>query len=123
MAALFLLIALASATPTIDIAHTCKSAQGAALPEDQAAAYQSCMHDEQDARDQLKQNWSKYSAAAHAECSEDGGFSPSYVELRTCLEMQPGGSLSMEGVTGRPAAGAAPSGLAPGFAPHEQPKP
>jgi hypothetical protein len=121
MAALFLLIALASATPNIDIAGTCKSAQNAALPEDQAAAYESCVHDEQDARDQLRQNWSKYSVAAHAECSEDGAFSPSYVELRTCLEMQPGGSLSMEGT--RPAAGLAPSGLAPGFAPHEQPKP
>ena len=105
MSAVFLLIALASAVPSVDIQTTCRSARDAALPEDRAGAYDSCVRDEQAARDQLKTKWTQYSATAHAACSETGGFSFSYVELRTCLEMQPGGSLSMQnsaGATRRP---------------------
>ncbi len=96
MSPVIVLIALASSLPSIDIESTCKSARTAALPEDQSAAYDSCMHDEKDAMEKLRSNWTKYSADAHAACNETGGFSLSYVELLTCLEMQPGGSLSIQ---------------------------
>lgn len=101
MSAVYLLIALASAVPSVDIQTTCRSARDAALPEDRAGAYDSCVRDEQAAKDQLKTKWTQYSASAHAACSETGGFSFSYVELRTCLEMQPGGTLSMQNAAGK----------------------
>ncbi len=128
MSAIFLLIALASSVPSVDIQTTCRSARDAALPEDRAGAFQSCLRDEQDAKAQLQSKWKQYSASAHSACSETGGFSFSYVELRTCLEMQPGGSLSMQGIGGTssattPLGGASGSGLAPGMKPHQQPKP
>jgi hypothetical protein len=97
MSMVVFLIALASGVPTIDIESTCRSARTAALPEDQSAAYDSCMRDERDAKEQLRRNWTKYSPDAHAACTEEGGLSPSYVEWLTCLEMQPGGSLSIQG--------------------------
>jgi hypothetical protein len=96
MTPLVVLVALASGVPTFDIESVCRSARNAALPEDQPAAYDSCLRDERDSRDKLNQAWPKYSAAARSACSEEGGFSLSYVELWTCLEMQPGGSLSVE---------------------------
>ena len=96
MTPLVLLVALAGGMPVFDIEGVCRSARSAALPEDQAAAYDSCVRDEQQSRDKLNQVWPKYSAAARSACSEEGGFSLSYVELWTCLEMQPGGSLSVE---------------------------
>jgi hypothetical protein len=96
MSAIFLLIALVSSVPTIDIQATCRGARDAALPEDRAGAYDSCIRDEKDAKDQLQRKWTQYSRAAHDACAETGGFSFSYVELHTCLEMQPGGSLSTQ---------------------------
>lgn len=99
MSAIFLLIALAGSVPTIDISATCNSARSAALPEDRAGAFDSCMRDEKEARDQLQRKWTQYSPAAHEACDETGGFALSYVELRTCLEMQPGGSLSIPSPT------------------------
>ncbi len=126
---LILLVALASSVPTIDIAGTCREAQSAALPEDRKAAYESCLRDEQDARDKLKQSWSRYSAAAHFDCAETGGFSLSYVELLTCLEMQPGGSLSIQGLgasgqglgVGLPGSGATTPNGSGAPAPHATP--
>lgn len=96
MTPLILLVALAGGVPSFDIESVCREARNAALPEDQPAAYDSCMRDERDSHDKLQRAWPKYSAEARSSCSEDGGFSLSYVELWTCLEMQPGGSLSVE---------------------------
>jgi hypothetical protein len=96
MTAIILLIALAGAPPAIDLASICRSAQAAALPEDKAAAYDSCVREEQGARDQLQAKWTRYSPAAQAACAGSGGVTLSYVELLTCLEMQPGGSLSLQ---------------------------
>jgi hypothetical protein len=97
MNAIVLLIALAGAPPAVDLASICRSAQTAALPEDRAVAYQSCVRDEQGALDQLRAKWTHYSAAAQAACVGSGGVTLSYVELMICLEMQPGGSLSLQG--------------------------
>jgi hypothetical protein len=97
MNAIVLLIALAGAPPTVDLASICRSAQMAALPEDRAMAYQGCVRDEQGALDQLRAKWTHYSADAQDACVTSGGITLSYVELLTCLEMQPGVSLSLQG--------------------------
>lgn len=96
MTAIIFLLAFAGSLPTVDVGAICRSARAAALPEDQATAYAGCLRDEQDAREQLRQKWSKYSPDAHEACAEDRAYSFSYVELLTCLEMQPGGSLSIQ---------------------------
>ena len=97
MNAIVLLITLAGAPPAVDLASICRSAQSAALPEDKAMAYQSCVRDERGALDQLRAKWTHYSAAAQDACVASGAITLSYVELLTCLEMQPGGGLSLQG--------------------------
>jgi hypothetical protein len=95
-----MIAALATMMPTADPAAICQPAKSAALPEDRAAAYQSCVHDEQAARDQLRKRWGQYAASARAVCAQPSGVPQSYVELLTCLEMQTGGNFTF---------GAAPS--------------
>jgi hypothetical protein len=98
-------IALADSLPTVSVESICRDAQSAALPESRSAAFQSCLHEERTARDQLRQNWGRYSAQARATCAEPSGVQVSYVELQTCLDMQTGGSLSKP----IPGAGGGPS--------------
>ena len=110
------IVALADSLPTASIEGICRDAQSAALPESRRAAYQSCLHDEGAARDQLRQKWARYSSAARVTCAEPGGVPISYVELQTCLDMQSGGSLTkpIPGLNA-PSLGAigAPSRMAP----------
>ena len=99
-------LALADSLPTASIEGICRDAQSAALPESKAAAYQACVGDERAAYDKLRQKWARYSAKARVTCAEPGdGAQISYVELQTCLDMQPGGSLTIPG----PAPGDAPA--------------
>jgi hypothetical protein len=90
------LIALSGAPPSIEMKTICKDARVSALPEDAQVAYDSCVHDEQAALDKLKAGWTHYSASARSACTGEDSIAPSYVELWTCLEMQPGGSLSLK---------------------------
>jgi len=109
MIAVLVLIALAGAPPAVDAAKVCRDAQATALPEDAKVAFDSCVRDEQAARDKLAARWSHYSAVARSACIfEGGGVAPSNVELWTCLEMQPGGSLSLQNSSDS-AAGAPPA--------------
>ncbi len=94
VASLLLAAALATSLPSVDIKGICRSAQAAALPEERARAFDSCVNEEQAAFDRLKQSWASYSRVAHENCAEFGGMSFSYVELLTCLKMQSGGDLS-----------------------------
>jgi hypothetical protein len=99
-------LALADSLPTTSIESICRDAQSAALPESKAAAYQACVHDERAAYDELRKKWPRYSAKSRVTCAEPGhGAAISYVELQTCLDMQPGGSLTVPG----PAPGDAPA--------------
>jgi hypothetical protein len=92
-----MLIALAGAPPAVDAAKICGDAQASALPEDAKVAFDSCVRDEKAARDKLAARWPHYSATARSACVGDGGgVGLSNVELWTCLEMQPGGSLSLQ---------------------------
>ena len=97
MIAVLMLIALAGGPPAVDAARVCRGAQASALPEDAKVAFDSCVRDEQAARDKLTGRWVHYSAAARSACLGDGGgVAASNVELWTCFEMQPGGSLSLQ---------------------------
>ena len=94
-----MLIALSGAPPTVDAAKVCRSAQTSAQPADAQVAFDSCVRDERATRDKLAARWPHYSAAARSACLGDGdsgGVAASNVELWTCLEMQPGGSLSLQ---------------------------
>jgi len=120
MFAVLMLIALAGAPPTVDAAKICRDAQATALQEDAKIAFDSCVRDEQATRDKLTARWPHYSAAARSACVGDGGgVGLSNVELWTCLEMQPGGSLSLQSSDSAAAPGAAPARLPP----HAQPMP
>ena len=114
-----MLIALSGAPPTVDAAKICRSAQTSAQPADAQVAFDSCVRDEHATHDKLAGRWSHYSVAARSAClgdGDNGGVALSNVELWTCLEMQPGGSLSLQsGDNG--AAGAPP------VTPQAQPKP
>ena len=87
-----LVVAVADQVPKFDIARSCKLdvAATAGLSVDQSL--KSCIRDEQQARQQLGSQWSKFPAASRASCSanESVGGTPSYVSLLTCLQMSQG---------------------------------
>jgi hypothetical protein len=89
----FFLVALAASAPNVDLQRICQGARSAALPEDRASAFDSCMHDEQAARDQLQQKWTQFPSAARDTCALPQAVMTSYVEMLTCLEMQNGGDF------------------------------
>ena len=93
MSQLLLAMAMAAAIPTTDPGVICQPARSAALPEDKAGAYQSCIREEPAARDLLRQKWMRFSAEARNVCAQPSGVGQSYVELLTCLEMQSGGDF------------------------------
>ena len=104
MLAMFLLAALGPSIPAADINKICASAQVDALPEDRATALRGCVGDETSARDQLRREWGRYSAADKGNCASTPGMQFSYVELLTCMEMQHGGNFSGDGsAAGSPA--------------------
>ena len=92
MAKFLFLLALASYVPTIDVHHSCRGAESAALPEERAGAHQRCIRDERAAQQQLSEIWSRIPIESRQLCTDLAmGTSPSYVELLTCLEMRAGG--------------------------------
>ncbi len=82
-----LVMVVADGVPKLNIEPSCKTAgvEGMAL----GRTTQSCLNDENGARDQLAKDWSSFSAADKTHCLSmiSTGGSPSYVELLSCLEM------------------------------------
>jgi hypothetical protein len=82
-----LVMVAANTVPKLNIEPSCKTAgvEGMAL----GRTTQSCINDENGARDQLVKDWSTFSAADKSHCLSmvSTGGSPSYVELLSCLEM------------------------------------
>ena len=75
--------------PQFNPAPGCKAASAINQSIDLAVSqdYKACMADEDSAKQELQQTWSKYSAADKRRCvgqTEDGGM-PSYVEVVECL--------------------------------------
>jgi hypothetical protein len=77
----------ADSVPKFDVERTCRPvATMGGLPGRDAPA---CRRNEQDARNKLKDDWSKYDGEDRSRCADFVGVGgpPSYVELLTCLEM------------------------------------
>jgi hypothetical protein len=110
MSSAILLIALAAAIPNVDPHKICQSARLYSMGGDEKSAYNSCVREEQAARDQIRQKWAQFSADARDTCSAPGAVSISYVEVLTCLEMESGANFS--GASARPSI-TSPSGAEP----------
>jgi hypothetical protein len=102
MLVMFLLAALGASIPSANIDKICASSQVGTLPEDRASALRGCVGDETTARDQLRHDWGRYSAADKSNCASTPGMQFSYVELLTCMEMQHGGNFSAGSQAGSP---------------------
>ena len=82
------LVLAAQDVPQFDIAPGCRAAADTGVRSGDRAG-DACLHDEQQAREKMKQEWNTFSDASQLRCvrlSNSGG-APSYVELLTCLEM------------------------------------
>jgi hypothetical protein len=77
----------ADRVPTLNVAPSCRAAAISGMMTGRTS--DSCMNDENTARDSLAQDWGQFSASDKSHClsmiSTGGG--PSYVELLSCLEM------------------------------------
>src|SRR5215467_10221079 len=77
--------------PTLDVNPVCRgiAQQGALEVGLQQTSFQQCVQSEQATREQIKKEWSTFSAADKSHCvalAKTGGES-SYTELITCMEM------------------------------------
>ena len=84
-----LVVAVADQVPKFDIARSCKVDLAASATLSVRQSPERCMSDEQQARQQLGSQWSKFGASSRASCTanESIGGTPSYVSLLTCLQM------------------------------------
>jgi hypothetical protein len=78
-----LLLPAADEIPTYNLSQSCRSETAT------AAGDRNCLADEQQARDTLLRQWSRFALADKGNCLqvEETGGAPSYVELLTCLQM------------------------------------
>ena len=77
--------------PTLDVRPVCRGIdmQGELEAGLQQTSFQQCVQSEQATREQIKKEWSTFSAADKSHCvalAKTGGES-SYTELITCMEM------------------------------------
>ena len=77
--------------PTLDVNPVCHgiAMQGELEAGLQRTSFQQCVQSEQETREQIKKEWSTFSAADKSHCvalAKTGGES-SYTELVTCMEM------------------------------------
>ncbi|HEY7297868.1 MAG TPA: hypothetical protein VH684_08035 [Xanthobacteraceae bacterium] len=77
-------IAFADEVPSYDVRATCRVE---AQDVDSAGTATACVTQEQQAREALVSQWVQFAPESRTTCMEaQGGFSPSYVELLTCLQ-------------------------------------
>jgi hypothetical protein len=82
--------AQAGSVPTIDARKGCKASQealGSIFGPNDAFAVDSCLRQEQEARQQIINKWTTYSLVDKQKCIITTAYNPSYVEWITCLEM------------------------------------
>src|SRR5258708_3321833 len=79
----------AAALPSIDLQKLCHSSERTmgGGSEDSIKTFDSCISDEQEAREQLLKNWVTYPSSDKALCMHEMDYLPSYVEWITCAEM------------------------------------
>jgi hypothetical protein len=76
--------------PTIDVQKNCRLAEAelkSLFSGETADVYDSCVSDEQAARDQLVKEWATFPALAKAKCVQPKEYLLSYVEWQSCLEL------------------------------------
>jgi hypothetical protein len=79
-----------SGPPTIDIQTTCRESSNALVDltgNSGQDSFNSCMNDEQTAREQIVKEWATYPALAKTQCVQPKEYLPGYVEWQSCLEM------------------------------------
>jgi hypothetical protein len=88
-----LIVTVADNVPKFNIERGCKvDSTASSLDTGLDETIKRCVHDEQQAQDQLQTQWSQFAPSDKAMCTsmttEGGGVPPSYVELLTCLQGQ-----------------------------------
>ena len=88
-----LIVTVADNVPKFNIERGCKvDSTASSLEKGLDETIKRCVHDEQQAQDQLQTQWSQFAPSDKALCTsqttEGGGVPPSYVELLTCLQGQ-----------------------------------
>jgi hypothetical protein len=84
-----LLVTVADGPPTIDIQKLCRASANALFSvSSNPAAIDSCISDEQAAREQLTKSWESFSAGDRSFCVLPREYLPSYIEWLTCLQME-----------------------------------
>jgi hypothetical protein len=83
------LLIAATGLPSIDLQRLCHDSERAmgGRGEDSIKTFDSCMSDEQEARELLLKNWVTYPSSDRAHCMRATDYLPSYVEWITCAEM------------------------------------
>jgi hypothetical protein len=85
-----LIVTVADNVPKFNIERGCKVDSTASGLE--VESVKSCVHDEQQALDQLQTQWSQFAPSDRVMCTgettQGDGVPPSYVELLTCLQGQ-----------------------------------
>ena len=79
-----------SGPPAIDIQTTCQESSNALVDltgNSSQDSFNSCMNDEQTAREQIVKDWATYPALAKTQCVQPKEYLPGYVEWQSCLEM------------------------------------
>ena len=82
--------AQAGTVPTIDARKGCEAAEkdfAAIFGPNNPASLGSCLRQEEEAGQQIVNNWTKYPASDRQKCIDTTVYQPSYVEWITCLEM------------------------------------
>ncbi|MGZ5836162.1 MAG: hypothetical protein ACXWJ5_08135 [Xanthobacteraceae bacterium] len=74
--------------PKLDVTPSCRAAARDAAAAETKSTFDSCLQAENNAHDQLVQQWLQFSQVDRRNCGATvAGFEPTYSELITCLEM------------------------------------
>ena len=111
-----LLVMVADNVPALNVEPSCRAAAQAAIMA--GRNFDSCMHDEKAARDQLFAEWTRFRPSDRLECTQlnSTGGPQSYVELLSCLELTYDARNIAHEMGKEPSVttGAAPQGATPG---------
>lgn len=82
-------IPVADGVPKFNIERSCQLDREAAEDTNLAQPIEKCISDEEQAKEQLEEDWSKFRASDRASCIADTmtDDTPSYVELQICLDL------------------------------------
>jgi hypothetical protein len=73
--------------PNLNVEPSCRHVVARASP---IRTMEACLHDEEQAPDQLRREWARFTATEKSECVEVAKLAeePSYVALVSCLELR-----------------------------------